>query len=1146
MKKIALFLLIALVLLVSCNQDEIHVHKFDEGTITTAATCTTEGVKTFKCQCGETKTEKVAALGHDKVEVAAQAATCTEVGWDAYEKCKREGCNYTTYEEIAAKGHTEGTPVTTAATCTAAGSTVVKCTVCDAVISTTPIEKLAHTSDDGVVTKEPTCTAKGVKTFSCTVCNTVLKTEDVAAKGHSYGELKTTAATCEKDGEEYKICSVCNDKKVEKTLTKLGHNFKGTETIVKAATCTEKGSKTIKCTRCDNTTTEEIAAKGHTEGTPVTTAATCTAAGSTVVKCTVCDAVISTTSIKQLDHDLEKQSTKSEATCAAKKVVTYKCKNCTHTEDIAEGEVNPANHTGGTEWKVTTPAKYFEKGVETEYCKGCGVSLGNTREVAFKALTGFWEGSTEENSMTVIYTASFANGKMTLGTGMDGAMYGLTGTVYTEYDLQNYTVSTSGITATSEDSSTFFEKVKENGDKITIKFDGLSGEIDVEFERKTTTAHTHTFEGDWEPAEIKKGENIIAVVHTKELGCTEHSPFVFFEQEHTYSGTTGEDSDVCIKCGASKYFSVTQGPSSTKKELGLIKKGDSITLPGENTVVYTLNDTTTTYHGGDTYTPTGDVFITDDAYATLSDSDKTEYSDILSSHVHDLEKQSTKTAATCSEQAVVTFKCKNCDYTVDKKDGDVDLTNHFGDTEWVVTTEAKYFTKGIETKKCKSCNTLLSETRETDFKDLTGFWEGSTEENSMTVIYTASFANGKMTLGTGMDGAMYGLTGTVYTEYDLQNYTVSTSGITATSEDSSTFFEKVKENGDKITMKFEGMSGEVTVEFERKTTTAHTHTFEGDWEPAEIKEGENIIATIHKKNLSCTEHSAFVFFEGRHTYSGTTGEDSNVCTKCGAKEYFAITTMSGDEYKVKCGGSVTLPALPAGYDVWSSICGEQVAGEVFNPTAAQNVLAGFNNAEGVRRDITFTTSSFTSDGYVITAGYKCATHGSLYFDGGKCIDCEKEKYAVGNTVSLGGINWKVLSFDDAEGRALLISKDAVSSRIFSNHSPLLYRDSDVFTYLNNEFYLSSGLRSVTNLVTVRANAENIDFTGSDRLFLLSETEVNTYFADDNARKDFSTDWWLRTTSETEVKYVSRSDGKIYSASPTETKSVRPACWVSIY
>ncbi len=806
MKKIALFLLIALVLLVSCNQDEIHVHKFDEGTITTAPTCTTEGVKTFKCQCGETKTEKVAALGHDKVEVAAQAATCTEVGWDAYEKCKREGCNYTTYEEIA-------------------------------------------------------------------------------AKGHSYGELKTTAATCEKDGEEYKICSVCNDKKVEKTLTKLGHNFKGTETIVKAATCTEKGSKTIKCTRCNKTTTEEIAAKGHTEGTPVTTAATCTAAGSTVVKCTVCDAVISTTSIKQLDHDLEKQSTKSEATCAAKKVVTYKCKNCTHTEDIAEGEVNPANHTGGTEWKVTTPAKYFEKGVETEYCKGCSVSLCNTREVAFKALTGFWEGSaTIEDVGVVTITASVANNQMTFGMSKSG--------YYTEGAPCAYTVSTTGITC----GSYVYTKVSEStantgiaGDKITLKVPNLvPTDISVEFERKTTTAHTHTYAEKWEPVEIKDGDTIIGVGHAKKMLCTEHTPFGLSE-EHDYS--TG---DVCIKCGASKYFSVTQGPSSTKKELGLIKKGDSITLPGENTVVYTLNDTTTTYHGGDTYTPTGDVFITDDAYATLSADYKTEYSDILSSHVHSFGEGEVTTVATCTIAGVKTFTC-DCGATTTESTGK-DATNHTGDKEWKVAKEAdaaKYFTEGTETEYCKSCGGTTGNTRKY-FKDLTGFWEGTANYGGTTMTVTLSFADEKLTLGMVQSG--------LYGEEKPCNYTVSSTGITLTGGEGLPSLGYVSEDGDKITL---SINDTVNVKFERKTTTAHTHTYAGTWQPVETKDDDGYITEIngHSRNTSCSEHSVFKDFE-EHTST------LSACEKCGAK-YFQVwkgtSTSSSRACYAKDGESFKLP-----------------------------------------------------------------------------------------------------------------------------------------------------------------------------------------------------------------------------------------------
>ena len=41
-----------------------HVHIWDEGAVTKAATCTATGVKTYKCGCGESKTETIPALGH--------------------------------------------------------------------------------------------------------------------------------------------------------------------------------------------------------------------------------------------------------------------------------------------------------------------------------------------------------------------------------------------------------------------------------------------------------------------------------------------------------------------------------------------------------------------------------------------------------------------------------------------------------------------------------------------------------------------------------------------------------------------------------------------------------------------------------------------------------------------------------------------------------------------------------------------------------------------------------------------------------------------------------------------------------------------------------------------------------------------------
>ena len=57
-------------------------HTYNAGEITTAATCTATGVKTFTCTvCGETKTEEIEALGHDfHGEEIVVPATCVKTG----------------------------------------------------------------------------------------------------------------------------------------------------------------------------------------------------------------------------------------------------------------------------------------------------------------------------------------------------------------------------------------------------------------------------------------------------------------------------------------------------------------------------------------------------------------------------------------------------------------------------------------------------------------------------------------------------------------------------------------------------------------------------------------------------------------------------------------------------------------------------------------------------------------------------------------------------------------------------------------------------------------------------------------------------------------------------------------------------------
>lgn len=121
--------------------DKNHVHTEDSGTVTKAATCTENGVKTYKC------------------------TLCAKV---------------LRTEEIPATGHIEdnGT-VTTTPTCTEKGLRTYKCTFCDKVLRTEEIPATGHTEDSGTVTTAPTCVTKGVKTYKCSVCKVVLRTEEL-------------------------------------------------------------------------------------------------------------------------------------------------------------------------------------------------------------------------------------------------------------------------------------------------------------------------------------------------------------------------------------------------------------------------------------------------------------------------------------------------------------------------------------------------------------------------------------------------------------------------------------------------------------------------------------------------------------------------------------------------------------------------------------------------------------------------------------------------------------------------------------------------------------------------------------------------------------------------------------------------------
>ena len=80
-------------------------HEWNDGEVTTAPTCTEDGVKTFTCaNCSATKTEAVEAIGeHSYVEDVIDA-TCTTAGTRTYE-CSV--CHHSYDEEIPTVAHTD-------------------------------------------------------------------------------------------------------------------------------------------------------------------------------------------------------------------------------------------------------------------------------------------------------------------------------------------------------------------------------------------------------------------------------------------------------------------------------------------------------------------------------------------------------------------------------------------------------------------------------------------------------------------------------------------------------------------------------------------------------------------------------------------------------------------------------------------------------------------------------------------------------------------------------------------------------------------------------------------------------------------------------------------------------------------------------
>lgn len=362
-------------------------HVWGDGVQTKAATCTEDGVMTFTCtrkDCGETRTEAIAKIGHTMDSGTPVAATCTSGAYTIY-KCTNSECGFTYNDYDAAQpaiGHTWGnwtvTPDTTdnnkltiSRTCQKDNTHVESYTV--------TLENGSLSTGDHIIemtsNTPATCHSKGSMTFECTAHKdtdgknncAVVFTVATDMTAHTLTTI-VDKAECGKEGSITVKCTNdgCTYNKAE-TIPALGHDYvKGTHVD---ADCTHSGYDIYSCSRCSSTMNviaENV--KPHTwKEVENSNTATCTDSGTATHECTVCHSTITVTTTA-LGHDW-KSIEVIPGNCGTKEVTRYECSRCHITKDVVTGSTTTGEHD--FEFSKTVSATCAKPGYDEYVCSVC-------------------------------------------------------------------------------------------------------------------------------------------------------------------------------------------------------------------------------------------------------------------------------------------------------------------------------------------------------------------------------------------------------------------------------------------------------------------------------------------------------------------------------------------------------------------------------------------------------------------------------------------------------------------------------------------------------------------------------------------------------------------------------------------------------
>ncbi len=365
-----------------------------------AASCTESGnIEYWECEiCGRLAADEkgeteltadaltVAPLGHDVVHHAAKAAGCTEAGSAEHWTCSRCGehfadkkCAVRLFDAnliIPAIGHKWTQQFAKAATCETDGAIAhwvcAHCGLCSADETGTKLLKkeeviepaFGHSWSKWVVSKTATETAEGEEFRICSICEkketrVIPKKAAVTTTAVTTTTTQATTATTAKATTTTAKVTTTTAKATTTTAKATTTTAKATTTTAKATTTTAKATTTTAkatTTTAKATTTTAKATTTTAKATTTTAKATTTTAKATTTtaKATTTTAKATTTTAKATTTTAKATTTTAKATTTTAKATTTTAKATTTT---AKATTTTAKATTTTAKATTTTAK---------------------------------------------------------------------------------------------------------------------------------------------------------------------------------------------------------------------------------------------------------------------------------------------------------------------------------------------------------------------------------------------------------------------------------------------------------------------------------------------------------------------------------------------------------------------------------------------------------------------------------------------------------------------------------------------------------------------------------------------------------------------------------------------------------------------